>query len=148
ALRAHAERLYVHLRAAGEIGRALEGARERDAGADALLERGGARRVIAAERHAPDPGAGLVDVRARFEEIENGFHRLLVFRAERETVLGLALAGPVEGEGREAARKEAVLVVVHLFLRRIEAHAHDDDGRLRSRAGRLRGLAQIPVELP
>src|SRR6185295_2512812 len=60
ALGTHAEGLDVHLRAAGEIGRALEGARERDAGADAFLERGGARRVVAAERHAPDAGAGIV----------------------------------------------------------------------------------------
>src|SRR6266513_5175299 len=71
ALRAHAEGFHVHLRAAGEIGGALEGAGERDASADAALERGGARRVVAAERHAPDAGARLVDVRASLEEIEH-----------------------------------------------------------------------------
>src|SRR6266705_489426 len=70
ALRAHAEGFHVHLRAAGEIGRALEGAGERDASADAALERGGARRVVAAERHTPDAGARLVDVRAGREIVE------------------------------------------------------------------------------
>src|SRR6266581_2778774 len=97
-----------------------------------------ARRVLAAERYAPDAGARLVDACARREIVEHRFHRLLVFRADREIVLGLALPRPVEGKRREAAREEAVLVVVHLFLRRIETHAHDDDGRLRDRAGRLR----------
>jgi len=94
ALRAHAEGLHVHLRPSAEIGRALEGARERDAGADAFLERGGARRVVAAERYAPDSGAQGVDVGASLEEIEHRFRGLLVFRAEREVVLGSPWPGP------------------------------------------------------
>src|SRR5207247_6497479 len=105
----------------------LEGPGEGHASPDALLEGGGARRVVAAERHAPDAGAGGVDVRARLEEIEHRGHRLLVFRAERKIVLGLALPRPVESEGRYAAREEAVLVVVHLLLRGVQAHAHHDD---------------------
>src|SRR6266446_2225873 len=106
ALRAHAESLDVHLRAAGEIGRALERPRERDAGLDAFLERCGARRVVAAERYAPDAGARVVDVGARLEEIEHRFRGLLVFRTEREVVLGLALARPVERQGRKPALQE------------------------------------------
>src|SRR5207253_9734073 len=96
----------------------LAGAGEGDAGADARLERGGARRVVAAERYAPDARARAVDVGARREEIEHGSHRLLVFRAEREVVLGLALPRPVERQGRKPALQKPVLVVVHLLDRK------------------------------
>src|SRR5260221_2462037 len=95
ALGAHAEGLDVHLRAAGEIGGALERAGERHAGFDTLLERGGARRVIAAERYAPDAGARVVDVRARREVIQQRPDPPLVIRAERRVVLRLALTRPV-----------------------------------------------------
>src|SRR6185369_6674284 len=118
ALRAHAEGLDVDRRPALEAVRARIGTREGHASLDAAFERRGARRVIAAERYAPDPGALRVDVAPRLEPVEHRLHGLLVFGTDGEVVLGLALARAVEGERGEPAREEALLVVVHLFLGR------------------------------
>src|SRR5205814_4647268 len=110
---AHAKGLDVDRWPAFEALRARVGAGERDAGLDAPLERRGARRVVAAERDAPDAGAPGIDVAARLQPVEHGLHRRFVLRADGEVVLGLALARAVEGERRYAAREETVLVVVH-----------------------------------
>ena len=135
AVRAHAKRFDVDDRPAFERGLALVGAGQRDARLDALLESRGARRVIAAERNAPHADAVLVDVGARFEIVDHGADGLLILGTDGKIVFGFALSRPVERERRETALQEPVLVIVHFLFRRIEAHAHDDDGALSTPAG-------------
>src|SRR6185369_2699217 len=109
----------------------------------AALERRGARRVIAPERYAPGAGAPWVDVAPRLQPVEHRLHRFLVLGADREIVFGFALSRTVEGERGETTGEEALLVVVHFLLRRVEPHAHHDD---RSSRG-ARGPAQVAVEV-
>jgi hypothetical protein len=142
AVRAHAERFDVDDRPPVEVCHALIRAGQRDARLDAFFEACGARRVIAAERHAPDADAAAVDVAARLQVIDDCLHGLFVFRADWQIEFRLTLARPIEGERREPAPEEAVLVVVHLLLRRVESHAHDDDRGLRDSSR----LAQVAIE--
>src|SRR5439155_26031689 len=67
AMAAHAKRLAREIRQpVPRLGK-IVWTRERDAGFHARLERRGARRVVAAEAHAPQPDAGRVDVAARLD---------------------------------------------------------------------------------
>src|SRR5262249_56070564 len=95
------------------------------AGLDALLEGGGARRIIAAEAHAPHADASGIEIAALFHGVDHRRHRDLVVAADGEVVLAFALARPVERERRQAARQERLLVGVALLLARVEAHSHD-----------------------
>ena len=144
ALRAHAKGLDVHFRTPREARGALVGAGERDTRPDAPVEGRRARSVVAPERDAPDADAARVEVRARPDEIDDGLHRLLVLGANGEVVLALPLPRAVEGKRREPALEEALLVVAHFLLGRVEPHAHDDDRGGRSAAR----LAQVRVEMP
>ncbi len=99
----------------------VERAAERQAGLDALVEGGGARRVVAAEADARDGDARGVDVAPRLDEVDHRLDGDLVVAADREVVFGFALARPVEGERGDAAREERLLVGVGLLLAGIEA---------------------------
>ena len=122
---AHAEGLARELRQAVPDLVPFERAGERDAGPDALLVRRGARRVVAAEAHAPDGDALRVEVVALLDPVAHRLRRALVVAADRDVVLGLALPRPVDGERRDAAREERLLVGVQLLLRRVEPRRHD-----------------------
>src|SRR6185295_20157728 len=91
--------------------------------AQALLERRGARRVVAAEADARRADALEVDVApsSRRDGVEDRADRDLVVGPDVELEAGLALAGPVERERRHAALEEDVLPVEELLLRRVEA---------------------------
>ncbi len=71
-----------------------------------LLEGRGARRVVAAEAHAPQSDARGVEIAAGRDEIDHRRDSGLVVAADRKIVFRLALAGPVEHEGRDAAIEE------------------------------------------
>ena len=70
---------------------------------DPRLERGGARRVVAAHAHADGADAVEVDVVAAGEHVEHCGDRDLVVGADVEREAGLALARPVHRERRHAA---------------------------------------------
>src|SRR6185503_9665406 len=97
---------------AGELGKRVpdlgpvERAGERDAGAKALLEGGGARRVVAAEAHAPHGDAARVEVAPALDPVYGRRSGALVIAADRDFVLGLALPRTVDGERGDAAREE------------------------------------------
>ena len=139
---AHAKGLDVDNRPTVKIARALVGARQRDAGLDALFKARGARREITAQRHAPDTDARQVNIHALFQAVDHRLDRLFIFRAERKIVLTLALPGAVKGKRRQAALEEAVFVIVHLLLGRIQAHAHHHHRWLRN----TRRFAQVAVK--
>src|SRR5262249_8739080 len=132
---AHAERL------AREIGHARKGfapvvgAAERKAGLDALVEGGGARRVVPAEADAGDAEARGVEVTPGLDVVDHGLDGDLVVAPDREVVFGFALPGPVEGERRYAARQEWLLVGVGLLLARIEPAGEQQDRRTLDTSG-------------
>lgn len=95
-------------------------ARERHARTDAGLERRSAHDEVAAEAPTPQADATTVDVVACLEQVDDGPHGDLVVMPERQVVLGLALPGPIEREGRDAARQQRRLVRSGLLLRRVE----------------------------
>src|SRR5207302_225701 len=101
--------------------RPIERTREGDAGLEALLVRRGARRVVAAEAHAPDCNSFGIEIIALFDPIHDCARRALVVAADRDLVLRFTLPRTVDRQHRDAAIEERVLVGMQLFLRRIEA---------------------------
>ena len=135
---AHAERFARQLRqpvpGLGPIKRPAE----RDAGLDTLVERGGPRRVIAAEADAPHADARGIEVAARRHIVEHGLDRHFVVAADGEVVLRLALAGAFENECRQTTRQKRRFVGVAFLLGRVEPDRHRHHRRLFD----ARGLAQ------
>ena len=92
---------------------------------DAFLVRRGPRRVVAAERNTGDADrAEAVDL------VEHGADRTFVIRVDVRVQSGLALSGPVEGEGRKTAVEEDLLPVEELLLRRVEPREQEHERRL------------------
>ena len=89
-----------------ERGAEIEDRAPRDAALEALLERGGARRVVAAERQRHDADAVAVDVGARLEIVDRGGGRLLGVGAGVEVAQPQRLADARDGR-RSAARCRA-----------------------------------------
>src|SRR5579872_6362254 len=93
---------------AREVGQAVpgraevEGATERDTGFDALVVCSGARRVIAAEAHAPHADASGVEIAPGLDVVDDRADRHLVVAADGEIVLCFALARPFKDERRNA----------------------------------------------
>ncbi len=132
------------LRALVEIVDHAVGAAIGDGGLHALLEGGGARRVIAAHRRAGDADPAAVEIDALFHPVDHRADRLFEIMADRPVIFALALSRPVEGQGRDAALEEQSLVDMLFLLGRI--HAGDDEDH-RLLAGGAHGLAQIAVEM-
>src|SRR4051812_31031226 len=84
--------------------RPLERTRQRDAGAEPLLERRGARRIVAAEAHAPHGDALRVEVAPFLDPVHDDGRGALVIAADRNLVFGLALPRAVDGERGDTAR--------------------------------------------
>src|SRR3954471_7079235 len=81
ALGAYAECVGIDGGPALEARRARVRPGKRHAGLDPSLERRGARRVITAQRHAPDADAPRIDIAARLEPVDHRLYRPLVFGA-------------------------------------------------------------------
>src|SRR6202035_1011637 len=100
-------------RLAGELGKPvpaiekIERAGQRDAGLEPFLERRCARRVVAAEAHAPQADSGSVEI-----------------AADRKVICRLALAGTVEHQCRDAAVEKRLLVGSRLLLAGVESARH------------------------
>ena len=101
AMAAHAEGLARQFRQAVPGRAEIERPAERDAGLDALVESRRARRVIAAQAHAPHADARRVEIAPRRDVVDHRLDRHLIVAADGEIVLRLALAGAVEDERRE-----------------------------------------------
>src|SRR6266705_1771062 len=145
AVAAHAERLAGELRQPAPYLVPLERTGERDAGADALLVGGGARRVISAEAHAPHGDLRDGEVGAFFDPVARRAGGALVVAENRDLVLGFALPRSVDREDRDPAREERLLVGVQLLLGGIQSRRHDEHrGALRH----FLRLAQNAVERP
>src|SRR5216117_1244021 len=136
AVAAHAERLARQQRQSSPDFLPLERPGERDAGADAPLVCGRARRVVAAETHAPHGDLRRVEIRTLFDPVARGARGALVVAADRDLVLRLALPRPVDRQDRDATREERLRVGVQLFLRGIQARRHDQYRRASRRARR------------
>src|SRR6266487_1487203 len=91
AMAAHAERLARQQRQSAPDFLPLERPRERDAGADAPLVCARARRVVAAEAHAPHGDLPRVEIRALLDPVAHRARGALVVAADRDLVLRLAL---------------------------------------------------------
>src|SRR6267143_1168484 len=111
--------------------RPVERTRERDAGLEALLVGRGARRVVAAEAHAPDRDPFSIEIIALFDPIHDGARRALVVAADRDLVLGLALPRAVDRQRRHAAVEERVLVGMQLFFCGVQPRGHYQDRTVR-----------------
>src|SRR5262249_30139182 len=144
ALAAYAERLAREIGHVGEAFAPVERAAEREAGLDALVEGGGARRVVAAEADARDRDARDVEVAPRLDEVDHRLHGDLVVAADREVVFAFALTRPVEGKRCHAAGEEWCLVGVGLLLAGIEP-AREGDYRRALDAERLAKDAGKPL---
>src|SRR5882762_5380275 len=125
---ARPERLARELRQAVPDLRPIERTRERDAGLEALLVGRGARRVVAAQAHAPDCNLFRIEIPALLDPIDHRARGALVVAADRDLVLRFALPRAVDRQHRQAAIEERVLIGMQLFLRRIEARSHHDYG--------------------
>src|SRR5439155_21308264 len=125
---AHAERLARQQRQSAPDFFPLERPGERDAGADAPLVCGRARRVVAAETHAPHGDLRRVEIRTLFDPVAHRARGALVVSADRDLVLSLTLPGPVDRQDRDTACEEGLRVGVQLFLRGIQARRHDQYG--------------------
>src|SRR5258706_7699560 len=101
AVAAHAESLPGQTRQRGPDLLPLEWAGERDAGADALLISGRARRVVAAAAHAPHGDLRRIAVGAPFDPIAERTRGAFVVAADGNVVLRLALPRPVDREDRD-----------------------------------------------
>src|SRR6267378_2464546 len=108
--------------------RPVERTRERDAGLEALLVGRGARRVVAAEAHAPDRDSFSIEIIALFDPIHNCARRALVVAADRDLVLGLALPRAVDRQRRHAAVEEGILIGMQLFLSGVQSRGHHHYG--------------------
>src|SRR5512144_1174759 len=86
--------------------RPVERSRQCDACPDAPLVRSRTRRIVAAETHAPDTDARGVELATRRDPVAARRSSALVVAADRDLVLGLALAGTVDREHRNPARQE------------------------------------------
>src|SRR5262245_4471216 len=93
---ADAERLARQLRQAVPRLRPDEGPAQGHARLDALLEGGGARRIVAAEAHTPHADASSIEIAALLHGFDHRRHRDLVVAADGEVVLAFVLARPVE----------------------------------------------------
>src|SRR4051812_10659026 len=125
-MRAHAEGLARQLRQSVPDLLPFVRPGERDARLDALLVGRRARRVVAAEAHAPDGDAPRIEIVAVLDPVAYRLRRALVVAADRNVVFGLALARPVDRKGRHTASEEWLLVGVQLLFGRVEARRHDD----------------------
>src|SRR6266850_7545033 len=96
--------------------RPIERTRERDAGFEALLVGRGARRVVAAQAHAPDCNLFRIEILALLDPIHDCARRALIVTADRDLVLGLALPRAVDRQRRHAAVEEGILIGMQLFL--------------------------------
>src|SRR5882672_12760137 len=120
-------------RASGELWqpipdlRPIERARERDAGFEPLLVRRGARRVVAAEAHAPDCNS-RIEILALLDPVDHRARRALVVAADRDLVLGLALPRAVDRQRRHAAVEEGILIGMQLFLSGVQSRGHHHYG--------------------
>src|SRR5918995_5264542 len=107
---------------AGELGQAVPdavpfiGAGKRDAGLDALLVGGRARRIVAAQADAPDRNVFVIQIISCFYPVDHRACRALIVAANRDLVLRLALPRPVDRQHRDATRKEWLLVGMDLLL--------------------------------
>ena len=87
-----------------------------------------------------------IEVGALFHEINHGFHRHFVVAANWEVILRFALAGTLEDQRCNAARKKGRLVGVPFFLCGVEADRHHhyrgtfDTDRLAQDAGQRAAL--------
>src|SRR5262249_27494838 len=129
AMAAHPEGFARQLRQAVPDLTPVEGTGKGNAGLYALVKRGGARRVVAAEAHAPDADTAGVEIAAARHVIDDGAGRHLVIAADRKLVLALALSWSVEHQDRNTAIEEGALVGFGLLLGRIEATDHDHHWR-------------------
>src|SRR5215467_4482564 len=146
AMAAHAERLAREEREILPDLLPLERAGDPDAGLDPLLVRGGARRVIAAQAHAPHRDSRGIQVGALLDPVARGLRRALVVAADRDVVLGLALSRPVDRENRDPARKKRLLVRVQLLLGRVQARRHDENGKLPRAGFSKHAVERLPLE--
>src|SRR3954471_17748504 len=90
--------------------RPVERAGKRDACLEALLVGGGARRVVAAEAHAPDGDSFVVQIGPALNPVDDRAAGALIVAADGNLVFRLTLPGPVYREHRHAAREEGFLV--------------------------------------
>src|SRR5467141_3556126 len=104
--------------------RPVERARERDAGLEALLVGRGARRIVAAEAHAPDRDSLSIEIIALFDPIHDCARRALVVAADRYLVLRLALPRAVDRQRRHAAVEEGIHVGMQLFFSGFQSRRH------------------------
>ena len=115
---------------------------ERDARFHALLERGGARRVVAAEGDAPEADARGVEVAARLRRSRHRLHRRLRNRRGSRSRIRLR---PGPGRRKRAspcrAPRKASFESISSFAESSPS-AHDDERRARGTPG----LAQDAVE--
>src|SRR4051812_28883335 len=86
--------------------RPVERARKCDACLEALLVRGGARRVVAAEAHAPDGDSFFTEIGPALDPVHHRAPGALIVAADRNVVFRLALTRAVYREHRHAAREE------------------------------------------
>src|SRR5882762_4975570 len=136
AVAAHAERLARQHRQRAPDFLPFERPGERDAGADAPLVGGRARRIVAAEAHAPHGDLRRVEIGAFFDPVAHRARGALVVAADRDLVLRLALPGPVDREDRDTSREKRLGISVQLLLGGIQARRHDQYRRASRRARR------------
>src|SRR5882762_7097511 len=101
AMTSHAKRLARQQRQRAPDLLPLERPGERDAGADAPLVCGRARRVVAAEAYAPHRDLRRVEIGALLDPVAHRARGALVVAADRNFVLGFALPGPVDRQDRD-----------------------------------------------
>src|SRR5581483_2068250 len=94
---------------------------------------------------APEADAAGIDIAAPGDPVEDGGDGLLIFGPDADLVFGLALARPVDRQGREPTIEEDLLVGAHLLLRRIEPHQHDHERRVRMAARAAELAHQLPA---
>src|SRR3981189_3286821 len=85
--------------------------------------------VEAAEAAADDPDAGGIDVGPRHQPVQHRRCEAMEVGAQLRLEVHLALAGTVEGAGREAARQAEVLEPIAFFLGALEAAQNDGHRR-------------------
>src|SRR5919199_161616 len=104
-------------------------AADADGGLEPAFEGGRAGRVVAAEADAAGAHAVEVEIVSAREVVERSRNRDLVVRVNVRRVAGLALAGTIKRERRQAATEENVLPLEELLLRRVEPGEEEDERR-------------------
>ena len=139
------DQFLAHLGLGGRAGAVLErgpGLRRQDVPVQRPLVRPGQRhrglysrlvgrgpgRVVAAQADPEPADPGRVDVVAPLQVVRDRAGHPLVGGLDRQLVLGLALAGPVDRDDGQAAVQHVLRRGLQFFLHRVQPGHHDHDG--------------------